>query len=122
MEEILSRLGLELTTRAGEEVNIAVEEVGTGVGYVAWSSRTSRVRFRGRGSAGEDDSGSNAGSREVVGRFEREEGEASVFERVVEGDMSCCHRPQLPRSAIAGVQLKARPRRGMARSIDRNRS
>jgi hypothetical protein len=32
VEEVLGRLGLDLTTRAGEEDNIAVEEVGTGVG------------------------------------------------------------------------------------------
>lgn len=52
----------------GEEDSIAVEEVGTGVGYVTSSLRTSRLRFRGLGSAG-DENGSKAGSREATGRL-----------------------------------------------------
>ena len=46
---------------------MAVEEVGTGVGYLNSSSKASRVRLSGRGSEGEEESGSNAGRREVFG-------------------------------------------------------
>jgi len=55
---------------------MAVEEVGTGVGYMAFSSRASRFRLRGLGSAGEDDSGSKAGRSEVARRFEPGAGDA----------------------------------------------
>ena len=44
---------------------MAVDEVGTGVGYLKSSSNTSRFRLSGRGSEGDEDSGSNAGSRPV---------------------------------------------------------
>lgn len=59
----------------GEEEGMSVEEVGTGVGYErslladfacgdAWGRR-----FMGRGSVGEEEKGSNAGSRDGAGRL-----------------------------------------------------
>lgn len=48
----------------GEEESMAVEELGTGVGYLK-SSKASRLLLPGLGSAGEDDNGSNAGKREA---------------------------------------------------------
>lgn len=61
--------------RGGEEEMIPVVEVGTGVGYLAYIESRSEgekraCRFEGRGKPGEEeDSGSNAGSREGAGRF-----------------------------------------------------
>lgn len=52
--------------RDGEEERMAVEEVGTGVGYVGCSFNASRLRFRVLGSDGEDDNGSNAGRRDAA--------------------------------------------------------
>jgi hypothetical protein len=74
---------------------MAVEEVGTGVGYVVCSSNASRFRFRGLGRAGEDENGSKAGRREVAGLLDPGVGEAAVSERVVEGGMALLW-PQLP--------------------------
>lgn len=68
---------------------MAVEDVGTGVGYVACSSRASRFRLSGLGKAGDEDNGSKAGRREVAGRFEPDVGEPVVFDRTVEGAMGC---------------------------------
>lgn len=61
--------------RGGEEEMIPVVEVGTGVGYLAYmesrpEGEKRACRFEGRGKPGEEeDSGSNAGSREGAGRF-----------------------------------------------------
>lgn len=59
-------LGLMFEARGGEELRMWVEEVGTGVGYVRVSSKASRVRFSGRGSAGEEEKSSNAGSNDAA--------------------------------------------------------
>lgn len=76
--------------REGDEVKMAVEEVGTGVGYVLVSSNVSRLLFSGRGKAGEDEKGSNAGSRPLVGRVDFGVGDTVVSERVAEGAMTSC--------------------------------
>lgn len=70
------------------------------MGYVAGSSKTSLLRFSGLGSAGEEDKGSKAGSREVVGRFAAGDLEAAVSGRVVEGAM-LSSRHQLPSTRVA---------------------
>lgn len=69
---------------------MAVEEVGTGVGYVLFSSKASRLLFSGRGKAGEDEKGSNAGRRPLVGRVDFGVGDTAVSERVAEGAMMTC--------------------------------
>lgn len=69
---------------------MAVEDVGTGVGYVVCSSRASRVRLSGLGRAGEDESGSKAGRRAVAGRLEPDLGETAASASVVEGAMLLC--------------------------------
>jgi hypothetical protein len=53
--------------RGGEDVRMAVDDVGTGVGYVTSSLRASRFRLGGRGSVGDEESGSKAGSRDAAG-------------------------------------------------------
>lgn len=55
---------------------MCVDEVGTGVGYLARSSKSSRARFRGRGRAG-DEKGSKAGSSIDAGFLEVQVGEAA---------------------------------------------
>ena len=75
-------------TREGEDVSMAVEEVGTGVGYVVRSLNASRLLFRGLGKAGDEENGSKAGRSEAVGFSIAEVGDIAVFERVVEGDMA----------------------------------
>lgn len=78
---------------------MAVEEVGTGVGYVLRSSKASRFRFSGLGKAGEDENGSKAGSRVAVGRVPFVMGERAVSDTVVEGAMTredVCVRPGQP--------------------------
>ena len=111
---MLGRFGLEIVPREGEDVRIAVEEVGTGVGYVVCSSNAaSRVRFSGLGNAGEDEKGSKAGRRDVVVLFDPGVGDAGPSGRVAEGAMvrfplsypkrECCRE-------VAVDQLRARPR------------
>lgn len=56
------RAGRAALLRVGDEDWTCVDEVGTGVGYFAWSSKSSRARFNGRGRTGEE-RGSNAGKR-----------------------------------------------------------
>jgi hypothetical protein len=87
VDELVRGAALAWVTREGEEVSIAVEEVGTGVGYVVCSSNASRFLLRGLGRAGEEEKGSNAGSRDVVGLFGAGFGETVVSERVVEEAM-----------------------------------
>lgn len=56
----------------GELERMAVLDVGTGVGYLRRAAEDVDPvfwRFRGRGSAGEEDSGSNAGRRDGAGRL-----------------------------------------------------
>jgi hypothetical protein len=62
-ETVRGRMGRLARDFDGDEERMCVEEVGTGVGYLALSSRSPRVRFRGRGKAG-DEKGSNAGRRD----------------------------------------------------------
>jgi hypothetical protein len=64
--------------RGGEDVKMAVDDVGTGVGYVTSSSRASRFRFGGRGSVGDEENGSKAGSKDAVGRLLPASGGPSV--------------------------------------------
>lgn len=54
------------------------------MGYEGRSSKSSRVRFRGRGSAGEEENGSNAGSSDVEGFFAAKEGDTASI-RAAEG-------------------------------------
>ena len=56
---------------------MAVEEVGTGVGYVGRSSKASRVLFRRRGKAGDDEKGSKAGSSDDCCFFDTGVGDAA---------------------------------------------
>jgi hypothetical protein len=46
-----------------------VLDVGTGVGYFSCCAVLVRRRFNGRGRPGEEESGSNGGSRDVAGRL-----------------------------------------------------
>lgn len=69
----------------GEEVGIIVDEVGTGVGYVTGSDKESWDRLRTRGSAGEEENGSNAGSRAAAGLFTPATGGTVVIIRFGEG-------------------------------------
>lgn len=56
----------EAFTRGGDDDMIWVEDVGTGVGYIAVIARSSRAtRFWGRGRGGDELNGSKAGSREA---------------------------------------------------------
>jgi hypothetical protein len=87
VEDNLGGFGLCPLTRVGEEVRMAVEDVGTGVGYVVCSSNASRFRFGGLGRAGEDENGSKAGSRKVVGLLAADDGDAAASDNVVEGAM-----------------------------------
>lgn len=87
VDTFVRRAGVNLETREGEEVSIAVEEVGTGVGYVVCSSNASRFLLRGLGRAGEEEKGSNAGSRDVAVLFGAGIGDTAVSERVVEETM-----------------------------------
>jgi hypothetical protein len=64
--------------RGGEDVRMAVDDVGTGVGYVTSSLRASRFRFGGRGRVGDEENGSKAGSRDAVGRLLPASGDPSV--------------------------------------------
>jgi hypothetical protein len=64
--------------RGGEDVKMAVDDVGTGVGYVTSSLRASRFRFGGRGSVGDEENGSKAGSRDAAGRLLPASGDPSV--------------------------------------------
>jgi hypothetical protein len=64
--------------RGGEDVKIAVDDVGTGVGYVTSSLRASRFRFGGRGSVGDEENGSKAGSRDTAGRLLPASGDPSL--------------------------------------------
>lgn len=89
VDEFVRRAGFDLETREGEEVSIAVEEVGTGVGYVVCSSNASRFLFRGLGRAGEEEKGSNAGSKDDVVLFGGGFGETAVSETVVKEAMGC---------------------------------
>ncbi len=89
--------------RDGEDVKMAVEDVGTGVGYVVCSSNASRFRLRGLGKAGEDENGSNAGNREVAGLLEPGVGEAAASGTVVEGGMACCALSYLERDSRRAV-------------------
>ena len=47
-----------------------MEDVGTGVGYVVRSAKASCERLRGRGSCGDEENSSNAGSKDAAGFFE----------------------------------------------------
>jgi hypothetical protein len=76
-----------LPSPGGEEDGIAVEEVGTGVGYVTTSDMASRDRFRTRGSAGEDEKGSKAGRRDAAVLFTPATGGTGVIFRLGEGAM-----------------------------------
>ena len=67
-----------MAIRGGEDVRMAVDDVGTGVGYVTSSLRASRFRFRGRGSVGDEENGSKAGSRDAAGRLLPASGGPSV--------------------------------------------
>lgn len=58
-----------MDTRGGEDDNMAVDDVGTGVGYVTSSLKASRLRLGGRGSVGDEETGSKAGSRVAAGRL-----------------------------------------------------
>jgi hypothetical protein len=66
-----------VATRGGEDDNMAVDDVGTGVGYVTSSLKASRLRFGGRGSVGEE-TGSKAGSRAAAGRLLPATGDPSM--------------------------------------------
>ena len=68
-----------MARRGGEDDNMAVDDVGTGVGYVTSSLRASRLRFGGRGSVGEDDNGSKAGRRDAAGRLLPATGDPSIL-------------------------------------------
>lgn len=65
--------GLEDWTRGGEDDKIPVLDVGMGVGYLRNALDSMNLsRFcllAGRGNPGEDESGSNGGSKEGAGRF-----------------------------------------------------
>ena len=67
-----------MAIRGGEDVRMAVDDVGTGVGYVTSSLRASRFRFGGRGSVGDEENGSKAGSRDAAGRLLPASGDPSV--------------------------------------------
>ena len=67
-----------MAIRGGEDVRMAVDDVGTGVGYVTSSLRASRFRFGGRGSVGEEENGSKSGSRDAAGRLLPASGGPSV--------------------------------------------
>lgn len=117
---------------------MAVEEVGTGVGYVVCSVNASLLLFRGLGKAGEEESGSKAGKSDAVGFLAAEAGDIAVSERVVEGDMACWPsaiwqriariqvgqleaRIQSSRSEMAHVRLHIRSsdrRRSMCKAVD----
>lgn len=92
--------GLTPAARGGEELSICVDEVGTGVGYVRVSSKTSRVRFSGRGKAGDEDRGSNAGSKEEIDLFISGTGRAASS-GVLEGGVMVYIEYQMD-SAVAG--------------------
>ena len=88
VEEVLGRFGLAIVPREGEDKRMAVEEVGTGVGYVVCSSNAAfRVRFSGLGKAGEEEKGSKAGRRDVVVLFDPGVGDAGTSGTVAEGAM-----------------------------------
>lgn len=67
-----------MATRGGEDDSMAVDDVGTGVGYVRSSFKASRLRFRGRGRAGDEESGSKAGRRDAAGRLPPADGGPSM--------------------------------------------
>lgn len=77
----------------GEEERMCVDEVGTGVGYLVFSSKSPRVRFRGRGSAG-DEKGSKAGRSAEVAFLAAGVGEAASSRPVGGADMTrICSSP-----------------------------
>jgi hypothetical protein len=59
-DTVRGRVGRLARDFDGDDESMCVEEVGTGVGYLVFSSKSPRVRFKGRGKAG-DEKGSNAG-------------------------------------------------------------
>lgn len=125
VEYVRGILDFNCKTREGDEVKMAVDEVGTGVGYVVCSSNASRLRLGGLGRAGEDVNGSKAGSREVAGLLEPGRGEPSVFDRVVEVAIECVlvRRPQRGSQYPAMGELRERVLGGgAARSNARVRS
>jgi hypothetical protein len=67
-----------VATRGGEDDSMAVDDVGTGVGYVTSSLRASRLRFGGRGSVGDEENGSKAGRRDAAGRLLPATGDPSM--------------------------------------------
>jgi hypothetical protein len=87
VDVVLEGFGLAPLAREGEEVRIAVEDVGTGVGYVVCPSNASRFRFGGLGNAGDDEKGSKAGRRDVVGFLTAGEEGVAVSDSVVEEAM-----------------------------------
>ena len=68
---------------------MAVEDVGTGVGYLRSSVKTSRLRLSGRGRTGEEESGSKAGNSEAGGFLLLESGDGSLASRPVLASMMC---------------------------------
>jgi hypothetical protein len=54
--------------RGGLDDRMPVLEVGTGVGYLEYALERA-WRLEGRGRPGDEDKGSNAGRRDVAGRF-----------------------------------------------------
>lgn len=65
----------------GDEEITPVEDVGIGVGYSCFSlyfdGETRATRFAGRGSDGEEENGSNAGSNDGAGRLTPATGETT---------------------------------------------
>ena len=76
-----------METRGGDEDSMAVDDVGTGVGYVTSSVRASRFRLRGRGSVGDEENGSKAGRRCAGGFFRSVAGESKAVFRLGDGAM-----------------------------------
>ena len=85
-----------MAIRGGEDVRIAVDDVGTGVGYVTSSSRASRFRFGGRGSVGDEENGSKAGSRDTAGRLLPASGGPSLAWCIELGAIVLLRRPKSP--------------------------
>ena len=85
-----------MAIRGGEDVRMAVDDVGTGVGYVTSSLRASRFRFGGRGSVGDEEDGSKAGSRDAAGRLLPASGDPSVALWIEVGAIVLLRRPKSP--------------------------
>jgi hypothetical protein len=116
MDWVLCKPGLE-PKRGGDEDRMPVVEVGIGVGYLPWAfSRSSggewALLLEGRGKPGEEENGSNAGSRLGAGRFTPAVDGRSGWELIFLGEESIIVDIYL----ISGAECRRSFQRGLQRA------